>query len=104
MLGDPLLHLDSQPKTVNAEGDEGQKEPLDVVAEQLTSRAVKGQSFAVDDGVLGDPSLLDAYSPGEAQAESEGDDQALQNADADHAEKSACEFRFHKSVLLMYVG
>ena len=35
VLGDPLLHLDGEPECVNAKGDDGEKHPLDVVAEQL---------------------------------------------------------------------
>ena len=102
VLGDPLLHLDGYPETVDTKGDEGQEEPLDVVTEQLSARAVKDELSSIDNGVLGDPVLLDANSPGKAEAKGEHSDQALQNADADHAEKSAGEFRFHKRVLLCF--
>ena len=92
VLSNPLLHFDIKPEAVNTKGDERQQKPLDVVAEQLAARAVKGELTAVDDGVLGQPVLLEANGPGKAKTERKGDDKALQNADADHAEKSAGEF------------
>ena len=71
VLGDPLLHLDGEPEGVDAKGNNGEKQSLDVVTEQLDTRAVKGQLVTVDDRVLHVPSFLDAKRPGKANAQGE---------------------------------
>ena len=73
MLRDPLLELDRKPEAVDTAGDQGEQEPLDVVAEQLTAGAVEHQLMAVNIGVLCHPTLLVADSPGSADAEGEAD-------------------------------
>ena len=95
MLDDPLLHFDGQPKAVNAQSNDGQKKPLDVVAEQLTARAVKGQSLAVNDRVAREPALLDANGPRHTDAEGDTADQPLQQIDTDQADQASRKFRFH---------
>ena len=55
VLGDPLLHLDSEPEAVDTESDNGKQEPLDKVTEQLSSGSVEGKSVAVNNGVLYGP-------------------------------------------------
>ena len=112
MLDQPLLHLDLQPEAVDTEGDQGQQEPLDVVAEQLTAGAVEHQLMAVNIGVLRDPAFLNADSPGCAEAKSEANDQTLQDVDADQAQKSALELRYlfgcreliHRNTSLYFLG
>ena len=86
VLGYPLLHLNSKPKRVNAEGDDGKQHPFDIVAEKLCAGAVEGKSVTVDNGVLSIPSFLYANSPGCAETKSKGDNKPLQNANADHSE------------------
>jgi hypothetical protein len=68
MLYQPLLHLDLQPKGVDAKGDNGQQEPLDVATEKLSAGAVKGQLVTINEGVLCDSALLHADGPGCAEA------------------------------------
>ena len=41
VLGDPLLHFDIQPEVVDAEGDDRQQKPLNIIAKQLTAGAVE---------------------------------------------------------------
>ena len=95
MLDDPLLHFDGQPKAVNAQRDDGQKKPFDVVAEQLTARAVKGQSLAVNDRVAREPALLDANGPRHTDAKGNTTDQPLQQIDTDQTDQASRKFRFH---------
>ena len=42
VLGDPLLHLDGEPEGIDAKGNDGEKEPFDVVAKKLCAIAVEG--------------------------------------------------------------
>ena len=58
VLGDPLLHFDGEPEGVNAEGNDTQEEPLDVVAEKLSAVSVKAKAVAVNCGVLYVPRFL----------------------------------------------
>ena len=95
MLGDPLRHLDGEPEGIDTESDDGEKEPLDVVAEQLSARAIEGELMSVDYGVLNIPSFFHTNRPRESDTKGYNDEDRLQNADADHSEKSACELRIH---------
>ena len=85
VLGYPLFHFDGKPERVDTEGDDGEQKPFDVVAEELTACAIKAEFSAVDDGVTGNPSLFDAYCPGECDAESDDGEEDLQEADANQA-------------------
>ena len=91
----PLLHLDGEPKGVDTEGDAGEQPPNDVVTEELSAGSVKLGLATVDEGVAGEPTLLDAQSPGQCDAECDSGDETLQKGDTDEAYQSACEFRFH---------
>ena len=85
MTDDPLLHFDLQPEAVNTECDDGQKEPLDIIAEQLTARTVKNQTVSVKDCVVGDPALFDADRPWCAETERDRCEKKLQDVDADES-------------------
>ena len=101
MLGNPLLHLDGKPETVNTKGNDGKQEPLNEVTEKLSAGTVKSQSVTVDNGVLYQPSLFETYCPRSTDTQCEGNDKALENTDTDHTEKTACEFGFHIFALLL---
>ena len=58
MLCNPLLHLDAKPEAVDTAGDDGEEEPLDVVAKQLTALAVKSNLVSVNHGVLCNTTLI----------------------------------------------
>ena len=90
---DPSLHFNGEPEAVDSECDDSQKEPFDVVAEELCSGAVENELLAVDDGVLCDPSFSDAYCPRECKTEGKCAEKPLQNADTDETEKAARELR-----------
>ena len=89
VLGDPLLHLDAEPERIDTEGDDGEKEPLDVVTEQLSAVAVEVELSAINFGVLRNPRLLDAYRPRERETESNHRQDDLQKGNADETEKAA---------------
>lgn len=84
MLCNPLLHLYGEPEAVNAEGDNGQKEPLDIIAEELTTSTGEAKAVTVDNGVFNYPRLLQANSPRSTETQCENDDESLQNANAYH--------------------
>ena len=92
---DPLLHLNGKPEAVNTKGYNGKKEPLNVVAEQLHACAVKVKLLSVNDGVIGEPTLIHTYCPGKSKSESTAGDQAAKYADTDHFNDSAGKLRFH---------
>ena len=48
----PLLQFDLYPETVNAQCDDGKKEPFDPVAKKLNRTAIKAEPSAFDDRVL----------------------------------------------------
>ena len=66
VLKNPFLHLDSYPETVNSEGDDGEQNPFDPVAEKLQRRAVERKAPALYNRVFSFPSLYHAYGPGRA--------------------------------------
>jgi hypothetical protein len=96
VLHEPLLHIDAEPESVDAERDDGEEEPLYVVAEKLSARAVEYQPVSVNESVLGNPFFLHADCPRSAYSKRDEAEQGLQDADADESEKTACEFGFHK--------
>ena len=55
VLHEPLLHIDAEPESVDAERDDGEEEPLYVVAEKLSARAIEYQPMSVNESVLGNP-------------------------------------------------
>ena len=96
----PLLHLDREPEGVDSEGDDGEKEPLYVVAEKTDAGACEDELLAINDRMLCIPTLFDAYCPGGADSESEYYDDSLENSNSYHAEKSAGKLRFHICLLI----
>lgn len=98
MRNNPSLHLDSKPEGIDTKSDDGKKEPLDVVTEELKSVTVEVKLLAIDNGVLSIPSFLKADCPGSADTKGEDDDKCLKNACAYHSKKAACEFRFHRCI------
>ena len=89
VLGDPLLHLDAEPERIDTESDDGEKEPLDVIAEQLCAVTVEVELSAINFGVLRNPRFLDTYRPRERETESNHRQDDLQKGNADEAEKAA---------------
>ena len=81
MLNDPLLHLDAQPEAIDAKGDNGQQEPLDVIAEQLAAGAVEHQSAAIDHRMLCHPAFLHAHRPGNTNTKGDAHKNGLKDAD-----------------------
>lgn len=92
VLGDPFLHLDVQPEAVDTQGDDGQKYPLDPVAEELRPGAVKLQAVAVDNGVLHFPPLHHADRPGKGQSQRDDRQQRGQQTPADLLQQGAVKF------------
>ena len=82
----PLLHLYRNPEAINTKGDKCEQEPLDILTEELSAGAVEYDLIAVDDRVFSYPSLLDAYCPRQAEAESKRNKQAAQNLSADKSQ------------------
>lgn len=95
VLNDPLLHVEAQPQRVDAESNNGKQEPLDVIAEELSTGTVKCDLATVNGGVLSNPGFLQANCPRSRDSEGKADDETLQDGDADQTQKTACEFRFH---------
>jgi hypothetical protein len=104
MLNYPLLHFNGEPEGVNAKSNDGEKEPLDVVSEKLSTVSVKGELLAVNNSVLSVPSFLKADSPRRSDAESESNDECLKNAYSYHSKQTAGKFRFHDVFLQSYFG
>ncbi len=73
MLCDPLLHLDRDPKAVNADGYDAQQEPFYPVAHQLAAVAVEGEATSIDDGMLCLPICHHADGEGSENAQREYD-------------------------------
>lgn len=71
----PFFELDTYPKTVDTEGDDGEPEPFDIVPEQLNTLAVEGEAFAVDLGVFCIPSVIHTVRPRRTDGERAYDDQ-----------------------------
>ena len=92
VANNPLLHLDRKPESVNTDSNDSEKEPLDVVAEELSAVAVKCELSAVYNGMLCIPFFLKAYCPGSAETQSKENEKKLQNANSYHTQKTACEF------------
>ena len=63
VLHEPLFHVDAEPESVDAQRDDGEEEPLDVIAEKLSARAVEYQTVTVNECMLGDPFFLHADRP-----------------------------------------
>ena len=76
VAADPLVQTRSDPEAVDTAGDEGQEEPLDPVAEQLTAGAIKGQTLAIDHSMLHHKLHHVANGPGGRNTAGKGDDQA----------------------------
>ncbi len=94
---DPLLHLNGKPEAVNTKGYNGKKEPLNVVAEQLHACAVKVKLLSVNDGVIGEPTLIHTYCPGKSNSEGTAGNNTAENADTNHFDNSAGKLRFHNA-------
>lgn len=77
MLGDPLLHFDTQPEGINTDRDHSKEKPLNIIAKQLPTRTVKAKLMAINGRMLYIPRLLQADRPGSADAECTQDDQGL---------------------------
>ena len=69
VFGHPLFHFNGEPECIDAEGNDGEKEPFDVVAEELATVAIEVELSAVDDGMFCEPTFLHANCPGECDAE-----------------------------------
>lgn len=94
MGGDPFLHLDAKPKSVNSKGDDGQDKPNDVFAKELNSFAIKFQAIPIDDCVLDFPILSKTSCPRVGDTKSEGGHQETQQVISDELDKASIEGRF----------
>lgn len=64
MFRDPLLHLDSQPKGIDAECHDAKQPPLDVTSKETAAGPIETSLPAVNDRVIGHPLLPYADGPG----------------------------------------
>ena len=83
VLGNPLLHIEAEPERVDTAGNDAEKEPLDVVAEELSAGTVEDHLTTVNGGVLCNSVLLNAYCPRGCDTCREGDDEVLKNSNTD---------------------
>lgn len=59
----PFFHLNAKPKRIYANRYNGEKQPLNIIAEQLNPRAVKRKSATVYYGMSGNPPLFVTNHP-----------------------------------------
>ena len=97
VLRNPFLHIEGEPKAVDTKGDDGEQEPLNVVAEQLGTVAVEGESTTVNNSILGEPGVIHADSPRGSDTECENNNDVGCDVHAEVLKNVACKFGFHKN-------
>lgn len=88
VLSFPFPQSNPEPEAVNAQGDDGQQQPLDPIAKQLQGGPVKIKTVTVHHRVLGLPAIHHAKSPGIADSEGTDGDQDTEDPPADQLQKA----------------
>lgn len=68
MLHNPAGHPWPHPEPVDAESDDRQDPPFDVVPKEASARTVEPKSTSVDDRVVGLPPVIHRNRPGHSYA------------------------------------
>lgn len=89
----PLLQFDLYPETVNAQRDDGKKEPLDPVAKKLHRAAVKAEPSAFDDGMLRLPLINQTIGPGKTNSQSQCGDHGAQDMITNQLQQASIKIR-----------
>ena len=90
----PFFDFDGQPETIDPDGDEGEKYPLDDVPEKLNALSREFQPPPLHDGVMDMPSLPITNHPRQPQCQSDDKQKQACEIHADVIQHAAVEVRF----------